>query len=779
MNSLSCLVEIRNEINAIVQNKYKIALNNLTVIRRNTDDFIKLLNKKKYFQIIKKVEKIYAITAEFDLENNDIILIKKKFFCIIDALWDLELLLLNMSIDELKGIGKKYKNILLKKNIVTIRNLIEYFPYQYMVYEPVFIKNAEIGGIYYISGNIVSVKNSYIKPKKMFYTDVLIDDGTGIAAARFYGNPAYYNYKKNFAEGLPITVYGKLEYYNHKIFNSPSYKLKKTDVFEGKNIIEPVYSLPNGISNSVFRKILNSALEIYLPVMTDFLPVNLKTEEHFCEYSLCVKTLHNPKDAASAEKYKKQAVYYNFFLYQLRLQFNKIRERRRTGVKFDFEHCMNKINEFIDSLEFELTESQKSALNEIMNDMKKESPMMRLMQGDVGCGKTIISVILSIAVIENGYQFVMMAPSEILAEQHFKTFVKYLGRFNYNIVMLNSSVKKNDKEKILQDISSGVAQIIIGTHSLIGNSVKFSKPGFIVIDEQHKFGVYQRELLAEQKSNPDVLVMTATPIPRSLGLTIFSDFDITVINGKPAGRLEIKTEIIFENKILELYDFIIENTRKNLQTFIVYPAIEDNDKLELKSVQTKFSELSKTVFKNVPCAMIHGRMKFEEREKVMSEFVKNEIKVLFSTIVIEVGIDMPNANIIVIEHPERFGLAQLHQLRGRVGRNSVKSYCFLVCGEKFSENSEERIKFFSETSDGLTLSEFDLRNRGMGDLIGLRQSGLTAPLIKDIFKYENLMLRIKENICRMMNSGFLFENLKFGYIRKLIDALNYVNIGQL
>jgi len=440
---------------------------------------------------------------------------------------------------------------------------------------------------------------------------------------------------------------------------------------------------------------------------------------------------------------------------------------------------MNKINEFIDSLEFELTESQKSALNEIMNDMKKESPMMRLMQGDVGCGKTIISVILSIAVIENGYQFVMMAPSEILAEQHFKTFVKYLGRFKYNIVMLNSSVKKNDKEKILQDISSGVAQIIIGTHSLIGNSVKFSKPGFIVIDEQHKFGVYQRELLAEQKSNPDVLVMTATPIPRSLGLTIFSDFDITVINGKPAGRLEIKTEIIFENKILELYDFIIENTRKNLQTFIVYPAIEDNDKLELKSVQTKFSELSKTVFKNVPCVMIHGRMKFEEREKVMSEFVKNEIKVLFSTIVIEVGIDMPNANIIVIEHPERFGLAQLHQLRGRVGRNSVKSYCFLVCGEKFSENSEERIKFFSETSDGLTLSEFDLRNRGMGDLIGLRQSGLTAPLIKDIFKYENLMLRIKENICRMMNSGFLFENLKFGYIRKLIDALNYVNIGQL
>ncbi|HPG29546.1 MAG TPA: ATP-dependent DNA helicase RecG [bacterium] len=764
---ISAFCEIRSEINAIITNSYNISERNINSIKTNASLFINSLNKNRQEDIWRLSEKCLYCLNDFKIEKDAIDFNKKNLTRLIELCWDIEIAILNKGIENIDGVGSKYKSIINKKNIFSIRQLIEFFPSNYLIFEPAFVKDAEIGGLYYISGKITSIKKGYIKSKKMFYTDVALNDGTGILTSRFFGNQFFY--KKNFYEGLDITLFGKLEYYNLKIFYSPSYKLEKTEIFGNSIVIEPVYSIPKTISNLRFRKIIAAALNRYLPIFSDFMPSELKKENNFLEYKDCVRFLHNPDNPEFIRRFQNQSVYYNFFLYQLRLQINKLSVRKRNGISFDFELCKSKLNSFINGLNFKLTQSQKYCLNEIVSDMKNSYPMMRLMQGDVGCGKTIIAVILSIAVVENGRQFIIMVPSEILAEQHFKTFSKYLHNYGYKIALLNSSVKKKEKEIILAEIAEGKTQIIIGTHSLLSDSINYFNPGFIVIDEQHKFGVGQRDLLTSNKNNPDVLIMTATPIPRTLGLTVFSDLDISVITEKPSNRLIVETKIIEENALRDLYDFIIENSNQNLQTFFVYPAIEENDKTELKSVEKKFAELSHTFFKDIPSAMIHGKIKQAEREKIMSDFSNNKIKILFSTIVIEVGIDIPNANIIVIEHPERFGLAQLHQLRGRVGRNAVQSYCFLIKGANFPENSEERIHFFANNNDGLKLSEFDLKNRGMGDLIGSRQSGLTFNLIRDIFKYENLMIDIKNKITTMINSGCLEKNIKYPLIKKLIN----------
>ncbi|HON56181.1 MAG TPA: helicase-related protein, partial [bacterium] len=499
-----------------------------------------------------------------------------------------------------------------------------------------------------------------------------------------------------------------------------------------------------------------------LPIMTDYLSPKIIKNKNFLKLTECLEFLHNPSDIQKISEYRRQMLFRNFYVFQFIIQSNRLTITKLKCVAFDYGKAADKIKKLIDSLNFSLTKSQQKTFNEILDDISKDMPMRRLLQGDVGSGKTIIAILSTIVCVENNCQAVIMCPSELLAHQHYNTFLKFLEFANYRICLLTSAISKKTREILLEKISGGEIDIIIGTHSIIQKDVNFYKVGLVVIDEQHRFGVKQRLLAIKHSTNPHLLYMTATPIPRTLGLTIFSDFDISVIIEKPQNRKKIITKIITEKEEEALFANVRKNAENGFQTFIVYPVIDENSKRELKSVKMRFEKLSNTVFKNINCAMLHSKINDEQRTNIMNDFVANKIKILFSTTIIEIGIDIPNANMMIIEHPECFGLAQLHQLRGRIGRNNIQSYCYLIISENLSTLSKQRIEKFAELDDGLTLAEFDLQNRGCGDLIGERQSGLSENFIKDFFKHTDLMLEVKKIVIEnLKNPDFKTKYLYF------------------
>ncbi|HPP87542.1 MAG TPA: ATP-dependent DNA helicase RecG, partial [bacterium] len=546
---------------------------------------------------------------------------------------------------------------------------------------------------------------------------------------------------------------------------NPKFKTVNFEKYKhGAIIVRPVYSLPERINYANFKKVLDTALNIYLPIMTDYLSSKIIKNKNFLKLTECLEFLHNPSDIQKISEYRRQMLFRNFYFFQFIIQSNRVTITKLKCAAFDYGKAADKIKKLINSLNFSLTKSQQKTFNEILNDISKDTPMRRLLQGDVGSGKTIIAILSTIVCVENNCQAVIMCPSELLAHQHYNTFLKFLEFANYRICLLTSAISKKTREILLEKISGGEIDIIIGTHSIIQKDVNFYKVGLVVIDEQHRFGVKQRLLAVKHSTNPHLLYMTATPIPRTLGLTIFSDFDISVISEKPRNRKKIITKIITEKEEEALFANIRKNAENGFQTFIVYPVIDESSKRELKSVKMRFEKLSNTVFKDINCAMLHSKINDEQRVNIMNDFVSNKIKILFSTTIIEIGIDIPNANMMIIEHPECFGLAQLHQLRGRIGRNPIQSYCYLIISENLSTLSKQRIEKFTELDDGLALAEFDLQNRGCGDFIGERQSGLSENFIKDFFKHTDLMLEVKKIVFEILrNSDF---KTKYLYLKK-------------
>ncbi|PKN09373.1 MAG: DNA helicase RecG, partial [Deltaproteobacteria bacterium HGW-Deltaproteobacteria-7] len=514
--------------------------------------------------------------------------------------------------------------------------------------------------------------------------------------------------------------------------------------------IVPIYSETEGLHQKYFRKVMNFALENYSRYVASPIPDNICEKRKLLNIHEALLSVHFPGNNESVEQFidsrsdaHRRLIYDEFFFFQLGMAVKKSGRVLDKGISFKAKG--NILEKFYAILQFNLTQAQKRVIEEIQKDMSEEMVMNRLLQGDVGSGKTIVSMAAMITACENSYQAAIMAPTEILAKQHFETISSWAEQIGLNTVLLTGSMNNNARSEALSQIQNGDANIIIGTHALIQEDVDFHKLGMVVIDEQHRFGVMQRATLRGKGINADVLVMTATPIPRTLAMTVYGDLDVSVIDEMPPGKKPVRTVVMPESKRDKVYQTISAELAKGHQVFIVYPLVEESETLDLKDATNMSKHLQKDIFPDHRVGLIHGKMKEKEKDEVMREFLENKIQILVSTTVIEVGIDVPRASLMVIEHAERFGLSQLHQLRGRVGRRDIPSSCILLTNFKCSMDARKRLKVMEKTTDGFALAEEDLAIRGPGDFLGTRQSGLPDFRIASIIRDARILNDAKED----------------------------------
>jgi len=480
-----------------------------------------------------------------------------------------------------------------------------------------------------------------------------------------------------------------------------------------------------GISSSTFRKIFLQIFEKQTSVYKEHLPDKIRKDHNFTEINQAYKEMHLPSSQDLLDQSTKRFIYEEFFYLQLLFALQK-KHMAEKPMGISFSGTSPTLTKLFETLPFEMTGAQKKVVKEIRTDMKSISPMNRLLQGDVGSGKTLVAMMAALISIDNGYQIALMAPTEILAEQHFSNLKKFLGPFGIEIILLKGGKTAKEKALILKKIQKNQKALVIGTHALIQQKVEFPNLGLVIIDEQHRFGVMQRGMLISKGTEPDVLVMTATPIPRTLAMTAYGSLDVSTIDEMPANRLPIRTVWRFDNQSEKIYSFIRKQVKAGEQVYIVYPLVEESEKMDLKAAVEAFQLLQNGPLQEMSMGLLHGRMKAEEKDIIMENFSRGEIKILVATTVIEVGVDVPNATIMLIEHAERFGLSQLHQLRGRVGRGKKQSYCILKTPYNVGEIARERIRTMTETTDGFIISEKDLEIRGWGDFFGKKQSGMPA-----------------------------------------------------
>jgi ATP-dependent DNA helicase RecG len=572
-----------------------------------------------------------------------------------------------------------------------------------------------------IKAKVKSLFNISTKYGKKITKGVLTD-ASGFIEVVWFNQP---HLTRMLPRDRDIVFSGKVKYaMGSSALQSPSYEVVKRDqeqIHSGR--IVPTYHETEGISSKWIREKLKPLVDSWGDMFKEYLPNSIIEEQGLINLNQAIKAAHFPKDEEELKKAKERLAFDELFLLQLRVLQRKW-HWQTSSQKDAKEITTNReaIDNCISKLPYELTNAQVRVLDEILHDLESELPMSRLVQGDVGSGKTIVCALAALNTVKNGYQVALMAPTEILAKQHYKTFMKLLKEFGLNIQFIAGSSTKSQKEDVLRQMKTGTVDIVIGTHSLIQEGIGFKKLGLAIIDEQHRFGVKQRETLKKQGS-PHLLCTTATPIPRTLAITLYGDQDLSIIDEMPAGRQEILTRLVPESKRQQAYRWIEDQIKKGRQAFTICPLIDESDTLEVKSVTQEYQNLSEHIFPELNVALLHGRMKQEDKDRIMEDFKNNVIQLLVSTSVIEVGIDIPNATIMLIEGAERFGLAQLHQFRGRVGRGEHKSYCFLFTGN-LSEEGQTRMKSMEMYSSGFKLSEIDLELRGPGQVYGLKQSGI-------------------------------------------------------
>lgn len=646
--------------------------------------------------------------------------------------------MLETKINKINKVGaataKKLKNV----GVETFYDLLLYFPHRYEDYSASTpISELKVGTSANVVGYIDMIEGHRSPRRRLHITEALLSDGQEQLKIIWFNQPFITRVIK---PGDRVSLSGKIEEdYTGLQMKSPVYEKASTQNVHTQGLV-PVYHLTSNLTQKQIRYLVAQVLR-YTDAIPDWLPAEIRKTEKLITLPEAIKKIHFPKKASDIEAAKKRLAFDELFLIQVQAAALKNQNLQSRATPLLFQEKATQ--DFVNSLPFKLTNAQKKVSWEILQDLQKDRPMSRLLQGDVGSGKTIVACLALLNTALNNRQAVLMVPTEILAEQHFVSLVKLLEKQKIKIGLLTANQQKTNftdpDKKIKKDFIASTAQIIIGTHALIQEKIKFKNLAFVIIDEQHRFGVEQRRYLmqksADQKTMPHLLSMTATPIPRSLALSLFGDLDISIINEMPKSRLPIITRVVSEEKRNQAYNFIRTQIKQGRQAFVICPLIDPSDKLGVKSVTEEFEKLNKLIFPDLAIAILHGKLKTEEKEKIMSAFQRNEINVLVSTSVIEVGIDIPNATIMMIEGADRFGLAQLHQFRGRVGRDVHQSYCLLF-SESNSAATSERLNALAKYHDGLTLAKIDLKHRGPGEVYGKAQKGFPELRIASLFDLE-------------------------------------------
>ncbi len=672
---------------------------------------------------------------------------------------------LKLAVQFLKGVGPKRAAALAERGINTVRDLLYYFPYDYLDLSNVeqvgnLRKHANSGKWVSVIGQVRSSGVVGRRPRERCI--VILADSSGSVQLVFFRGAHYF--KNAFSPGEQLAVSGKVTNFGKRLqFIHPA--IDRLSGNPDEDFLHTAGIVPKyGSSEEMkdvklnikgLRRIMKGTVDEYAGLVEEALPSEILRRNRFLPLPEALRSVHFPESTEKLSESRRRLKFDELFTMQLLLALRRKHIKVDTpGISFNVESKLAR--RLVDSLPFRLTRPQITVINEIARDMKSPRPMNRLLQGDVGSGKTIVALISMLIAVENGYQAAFMAPTEILAEQHYRTLAGFLKEIPVGIRLLVGGQKSKLRTDILQDIDRGDSPVIVGTHALIQEGVRFSKLGFIVIDEQHRFGVAQRAALREKGTlsiggpQPDILVLTATPIPRTLSLTFYGDLDVSIINELPAHRKTIKTLFRTESQEKTIIQFIRQEISAGRQCYIVYPLVEESEKVDLKAATESFEKLKSEIFPDLSLGLLHGRMRPDEKDRIMTSFKEKKIDILVATTVVEVGIDIPNASVMVIQHAERFGLSQLHQLRGRVGRGPEQSYCILVApawmklvraGERsllstdgFDERriAERRIQTMMETTDGFKIAEIDLELRGPGDFFGTRQSGLPTLQIANL-----------------------------------------------
>lgn len=669
-------------------------------------------------------------------------------------------------IDELKGIGDKTKTLYRKLKINTIEDLLEHYPRTYLKYdEPVEIADVPIGERVAIRATV----NSYVELKKMRTLTVVsfqAKDYTGSLKLVWFNAPFI---KQVFHIGQTFIFVGTVAVRNYqKVMEHPEY-YSEAQYLEKRKELQPVYPLTEGLTNKRIQKDIKAAGGV-IHEMQEYLPIDISKRYQLMAYPDAVRQIHFPLNYEELEKARHRLVFDEFFLFLLAMRRLEIHRS-----KIENQYLIRKgtwSQRLIDGLPYELTGAQKKVFGEIADDMAGASVMNRLVQGDVGSGKTIVAVLALLMTAEAGYQGAMMAPTEVLASQHYETISKMLKPFPVKIALLTGSTPAKEKRKIVEALKTQEIQIVIGTHALIQNTVEFADLALVITDEQHRFGVHQREELAEKGREPHILVMSATPIPRTLAIILYGDLDISIMDEMPASRLPIKNCVVGTESRENAYHFIEKEIGNGHQAYVICPMVESSEGMEAENVIDYAEQLRMNLSPYIQVAYLHGKMNQKEKSQIMEQFYANEIQVLVSTTVIEVGIDNPNATVIMIENAERFGLAQLHQLRGRVGRGRAQSYCIMI-NTSDKEEAKERLDVLYHSNDGFHIANEDLRLRGPGDFFGAAQSGECLFRIADIYADADVLKEAQSAIRYLERRQYDFEHIEHYKLSEKLDmALN-------
>ena len=679
----------------------------------------------------------------------------------------------------LKGVGPYLAGIFAKRGIHTLRDLIHWYPRVYRDQRAVRdLSQLEHGMYVTLYGYVVGKKVFKPGGRRAIYEMGIQTEEGGRINCKYFRLP-YRGYFDNLPIDQKVKVTGKVTSYRDQL------ELHHPDIYPFKeeedtaDAVVPIYTEVEKVSQHKIRKIIDTAFSHLLTnkdfLHSDPLPLWLRKENHLIDKATALKQMHQP-DQTKVEDYlqfrspaQKRLIFEEFFLLQLYMGIKQADMKKESAYPIRSTSTLS--DKLTKALPFPLTSAQQRVLQEISKDMQQAHPMHRLVQGDVGSGKTIVAFLSACEVIENGFQCALMVPTEILAEQHYKNALALLEPLGVKVSLLTGKTRTKEKRKILEHLRSGYTSLCIGTHALIQESVQFKNLALAVIDEQHRFGVHQRGLLQQKGPRPHFLVMTATPIPRSLAMTLYGDLDVSLVDEMPKGRQSIVTKKAYANQREKVWSFLETQIEQGRQAYVVYPLVEESEHIDLKNAVEEYEKL-KQRFPKFSLGLLHGRLSFSEKQEVMSQFVEGNIAILVSTTVIEVGVDVPNANVMVVEHAERFGLSQLHQLRGRVGRGSYKSYCIPVLSGGFSEEAKYRLGIMEQTNDGFKIAEEDLEIRGPGEFLGTRQSGLPEFRVAHLVRDSRLLQQAKEASRKMIQKDPHLNQAEQALLKKEMEKLS-------